>query len=312
MNIKLTALTAGILVGISSSASAATPTTIPQNLVPPAEYNNGPLTPGSNATDISSSEEAAFALFEGVLQVTEAKVHSDQRTGSCGTFSVPVSINTNSYTDGVNVSGTISAGGINLSATVQPASNQGRGQAVVVTGGGQLNGISVLNYNASYVYNGNDDMLVSNSSNTLLIENGSALNYSGSVIKDFFPGVNTSAAPYDAYNIYDWGLQAVSKLGYPVEKWWQRSISHRSDGTNGRTVFVKDRLVGDTSCRIILETNGLNDRQDFIQGGGSEGASYGRLTVLQAKPSDPVMAVDPETPSAAPSEVWYQSPFNDM
>jgi len=308
MNIKLTAITAGILVGISSAASAQT---IPQSLTPPIEYSNGPLTPGANTTDISSSEEAAFALFEGILQVTEAKVHADQRNGSCGVFNVPVSINTNSSADGATVSGTLSAGGINLTAVVAPASNQGRGQAVSVTGGGQLNGVPIPSYSSSYVYNGNDDMLVSNYSNTLVIENGAAIGYSGSVIKDFLPGVSTAAAPLDAYNIYDWGLQAVSKLGYPVEKWWQRSISHRSDGTNGRTIFIKDRLVGDIPCRIVLETNGLNDRQDFIQGGGANpGYNFGRLTVSQAKPGDAVVAVDPENISAGATEIWSQSPFN--
>jgi hypothetical protein len=308
MNIKLTALTAGILVGISSAASALP---IPTTLTPPTEYNTGPLSPGANVTDMSSSEEAAFALFEGVLQVTEAKIHADQRTGSCGVFSVPVSINTNSSTDGSS-SGTISVGGsqgVKLTAFVQPASLQGRGQAVTVSGSGNINGITIPNYNANYVYNAADDLLVSTFSNTLVIENGSVIQYSGSVIKDFLPGDQSD--PIDAYNIYDWGLQAVSKLGYPVEKWWQRSISHRNDGTNGRTVFVKDRLVGDSPCRIVLETNGTNDRTVFIEGGGSTpGYNYGRLTVSHDKPGAPVLAVDPLTPSAAPSEVWYQSPFN--
>ena len=83
------------------------------------------------------------------------------------------------------------------------------------------------------------------------------------MIKDFYRGSLNNASP-EYYNIYDWGLQSLDKLGYPVNKYWQRSKSHRDDGTIGRTVFVKDRLVGPTSCRIIIDTTGFNN-QDFFQ-----------------------------------------------
>ncbi len=87
------------------------------------------------------------------------------------------------------------------------------------------------------------------------------------VIKDFYRGsLDNTTVEY--YNIYDWGLQSLDKLGYPVNKYWQRSKSHRDDGSIGRTVFVKDRLVGSTSCRILIDTTGFNN-QDFFQQTGT-------------------------------------------
>jgi hypothetical protein len=93
--------------------------------------------------------------------------------------------------------------------------------------------------------------------------------YTGKVIKDFYMG---SAAPGEtgftnAHIVYDWGLQALLKKGYPVEKYWQRSKTQRSNGVQGKTVFVKDRLVGVVPCRITIALAGLNQVGIFQQSG---------------------------------------------
>jgi hypothetical protein len=44
---------------------------------------------------------------------------------------------------------------------------------------------------------------------------------------------------------------------------------------------VKDRLVGPSSCRIVLSTHGENQEGFFQQ--------TGTLTISTSKPSDPVM-----------------------
>ncbi|MCB1873322.1 MAG: hypothetical protein KDI49_15205, partial [Gammaproteobacteria bacterium] len=75
------------------------------------------------------------------------------------------------------------------------------------------------------------------------------------VIKDFYMGVPGKAG---AHNIFDWGLQSLDKGSFPVEKYWQRSKTRRSDGGNGQTAFVKDRLVGPSPCRIAIYMEGTN------------------------------------------------------
>jgi hypothetical protein len=140
---------------------------------------------------------------------------------------------------------------------------------------GTLNGRPVRNYHADLAFNGVNNMMDSTSYVEVLSINNRYDRYYGKVIKDFYRGSLDNASS-EYYNIYDWGLQSLDKLGYPVNKYWQRSKSHRDDGTIGRTVFVKDRLVGSTSCRIIIDTKGFNN-QDYFQQTGSLIIQTGKL-----------------------------------
>jgi len=296
MNIKLTALTAGILVGLSSTASAALEVPVPPTA--PNMYNSGPQSPLLNTTNLSAAERSAFSLFEGVLQVVEAKVHAT--SCAAASFDVEVyadgSVNSNVPANGGNsIFNKIKVTGANGSQAPQFELNAnlgpnvaGRGQQVVVTlaNAGFLGSSRVTQFAATYAFNNVNNLFVTNSVNIGIvgINGGSPDIYSGNVIKDFYHGsVNSNDREY--YNIYDWGLQSVSKLGYPVNKWWQRSKTHRDDGVVGHTVWVKDRLVGASSCRITLDTTGYNNQSYFWQGGS---IGDGKLTISPVAPSTPV------------------------
>ena len=86
----------------------------------------------------------------------------------------------------------------------------------------------------------------------------------------------------------------VRKLNKPVEKWWQRSKSRRSNSFDARTVFQKDRLVGNTRCRITIQTDGINAGDWFEQ--------YGTAEITRVNPSaatpelDSVQNTVPEAP----------------
>ena len=136
----------------------------------------------------------------------------------------------------------------------------------VSMGSGILKSKPVQNYRAQLAYNSANNMLDSQSSVQVLGINQRFDTYTGKVIKDFYNGTIDPNST-DRVNIYDWGLQSLDKENYPVNKYWQRSKSHRSDGSIGRTVFVKDRLVGATSCRIIIDTLGENNQDFFSQTG---------------------------------------------
>ena len=68
MNTKITTTAAAVLLGISTLASANPPGA-------PAIYNNGPAAPLLNMTNMRDTERAAFALYEGLMQATEALVY---------------------------------------------------------------------------------------------------------------------------------------------------------------------------------------------------------------------------------------------
>jgi hypothetical protein len=300
MNIKLTALSAGILAGFSAVATAQVPPTVPPI------YNGGPQSPLLNTTNLSAAERSAFSLLEGVMQVTEAKIHAT----SCQTanFDVEVyadgSLGSNVPPNGGNsIFNKIKVTGANGSQAPQFELNAnllspvaGRGQQVQVSLAtpGFLGSSRVTQFNATYAFNNVNNMMVTNAVTIGIvgINGGLADIYTGNVIKDFYHGATSTTNP-EYYNIYDWGLQSVSKLGYPVNKWWQRSKTHRDDGVVGRTVWVKDRLVGASPCRITIDTNGYNNQSYFWQG-GSIGA--GTLTIAPVAPA-------PDTTA------WTEAPF---
>jgi len=297
MNIKLKTLTAGILVVLAGAANAFTPPNPPEA---DSVYAGGPASPLLNTTNLSVAERSAFALLEAVMQIAEAKIYATSCAAgqwnlevyADGSLNNPLNTIFNQAT--VTTAGGSSAPQFSLGAIISPAVvNRGQQVTVGLQAPGVLGGTSILAYRGTHVFNNLNNMMVnSNASITLTGANGTPDTYQGSVIKDFFKGATSPTNPdgsfnKEYYNIYDWGLQSVSKLGYPVNKYWQRSKVHRDNGVNGRTVWVKDRLVGVNSCRITIDTNGYNDQSPlFWQGNPLVGP--GSLTIEPVAPGAPV------------------------
>lgn len=264
MNTKLKILAAAILVGMSATAMSATAN--PPSA--PAIYNGGPTSPLVNSTDLSLAERTAYANYEAVLQIVEAWVYATSAAKAAGTYSI------SAFSDGsignpANNFVTVLSNGSTLSvaSTSQaPDTTANRGQLITVNGDGKLTKTGVSGYQGNFAYNGENNLLDGTSTVAVVGINGRPDQYYGEVIKDFYRG-SLSTSDSDYYNIFDWGLQTLDKLGYPVNKYWQQSKSHRDDGSNGRTVFVKDRLVGATPVRIIIDTSGYNNQDFFSQSG---------------------------------------------
>lgn len=252
MKMKIT--TAAVLLGISSIASANPPPV-------PSIYNNGPAAPILNMTNMRDTERAAFALMEAMLQATESVVY----VKGCTPFSVPVQV----YADGNShfIQDT-NFGGVRLDAVLDNAI-PGFGQNVDVAQAAQgiLNGTPVQNLRGRYTYNHVNNLMVNERTSVEVKGQNRAFDrFYSSVIKDFYHG-NTYNSQGDFYEIYDYGLQSLSKFGYPVNKYWQKSKTVRDDGQQGCTVFQKDRLVGVGACRITISTVGQSQPGLFWQDG---------------------------------------------
>lgn len=264
MSIKLNILTAAILASISTGVLAAVePPPVP------AIYASGPTSPLVSSTDLSLSERTAYANYEAVMQIAEARIHATSCSNSAGVFALTAKSDgtvASPLTNYVTVDSPSST--LTVASTSQlPDSLDNRGQLISVDmASGSLNKRAVQLYHADVAFNGVNNMMDSNSYVSVLSINNRFDKYYGKVIKDFYRG-SLDSQSVEYYNIYDWGLQSLDKLGYPVNKYWQRSKSHRDDGSIGRTVFVKDRLVGATSCRIIIDTTGFNNQDYFDQAG---------------------------------------------
>jgi hypothetical protein len=237
----------------------------------PSQYDTGPLSPIVNQTNLTVHERAAYAMLEAVLQMTEGKIHAD----GCKATSLPLKV----YSDagGQNDASLGSFGNnVKVVASVAPATFRGQKVTTVQNPAvGTIAATPVGNFSSTMSYNDANNMMTGSMSVDVLGANGQLNQFTGLVIKDFYKGTGP-----DQYLIFDWGLQSLSKLGYPVEKYWQRSKVRRDDGGIGRTVFVKDRLVGNTACRITIDLSGANGPSLYWQ--------EGTLAIAQVAPAAPV------------------------
>jgi hypothetical protein len=264
MNIKLNILSAAVLAVVSTAAVSAEPPAVP------GIYSAGPQSPLVASTDLSLAERTAYANYEAIMQIAEARIHATSCSNSAGSFAITAFSDGSVNNPDQNFATVLSnASSFTVkSKSAAPDTVDNRGQLISVDmPAGSLAGRAVRLYHADLAYNGVNNMMDSTSSVEVNSINGRFDKYYGKVIKDFYRGALVDT-DLEYFNIYDWGLQSLDKLGYPVNKYWQRSKSHRDDGTIGRTVFVKDRLVGSTSCRIIIDTTGFNN-QDFFQQTGN-------------------------------------------
>ncbi len=257
---KFTTFASALIVGFSSAAFSGNPPAAPN------VYNQGPTSPLVSSTNMAVSERIAFALMEAAMSVAEAKIHATSCTSTVGSYPLSVASDTNFdvYTLGITSLG----GSYALVATPQAIEPAPGGQKIdiVDTGPGQFDGTPVAEFTGRAIYNTESNILFQRGAVSALGNNGDLDRYQSRVIKDFYQGDLRGSNDYE---IFDWGLQVLHKKGYPVNKYWQRSKAHRSDGSNGRTVFVKDRLVGSSRCRITIDVSGTNDGFEFLAQSGN-------------------------------------------
>lgn len=249
-----------LLIGFTIIANADT-------LPPPDIYNQGPASPSVASTDITGPERGAFALLEGIMQLAEARIAATNCSLSSGTYDIAVysdgSVNSPNYNYAfINSPGSRP---ITLTATLKPWDSFW-GQQVTINQipGGGLKQVPITNYYAQGTYNAMGTIMEMNSSVNVKGINGRLEALKGKVIKDFNRITDElTGLPY----ILDWGVQSIAKLDFPLQQYWQRSKVIRDDGGPGITVFVKDRIVGPNSCRIVIDTQNYNNHDFFYQTG---------------------------------------------
>ena len=243
---------------------------------PPDIYNAGPTSPQFANAGLFASERATYALLEGAMQEVEAVIAATNCAKSVGTYDLNVFSDGSENNPSANwVIVDSPASTFTLYATMG-ANDRFRGQTMVIsqTETGALKRVALANYSANVAYNAQGSIMTMKSSLKVKGINGLYNVLQGSVIKDFYAATDSfTGLPY----IFDWGLQSLSKLGYPIQKYWQRLKALRDDGEQGRTLFVKDRLVGPTPCRIVIDTYDYNNADYFFQ--------TGTLTISTSVPS---------------------------
>ncbi|MCP5407545.1 MAG: hypothetical protein H6968_02145 [Chromatiaceae bacterium] len=257
---KIKMLAAAVTAASVSTMAGANPPDAP------GVYTLGPMSPAINTTNLSAQERAAFALLEGILQSVEGKIHA----AGCVALTLPLKVYSDALTDPVVGNAKLGTTPADMTLVATGVLPTFRGQIINVAqapAAGYVGNTPVSDYASNMVFNSANNMMVGAMTQVNVMSiNWVPNQFTGYVIKDFYMG-NDKNVPSDAHIVYDWGLQSLSKEGYPVEKYWQRSKTRRSDGGNGQTAFVKDRLVGVVPCRIAIALSGLNQFGIFQQTG---------------------------------------------
>lgn len=278
MNIKLNALSVAILAGFSTVALSDVPPAVPDM------YQGGPSSLQFQDLSLSDAERAGYALAEGAMQMAEATILAKAScSAAAGSYPIVDFFASGDVDDPeANTITVLSPGGsFTLEADLDPIDSF-RGQTMTVNqaGSGKLAGTALKEYTNYVSFNAAGTMMVAEGSVKAKGVNNLFDLFQLKIIKDFYRDnvrLNSGDKRAQVPVIYDWGLQSVSKLGYPLNKYWQRSKSLRDDGFEGYTHFVKDRLVGSSACRIDFYTTGSNNA-DFFQQDGT-------LTISTAIPS---------------------------
>lgn len=245
---------------------------------PPDIYAAGPSSMMIAATYLSVPEKAGYAMLEAAMQQAEARIVATNCTTSAGIFEVTLfsdgSVNNPSYNFiTVNSPGSSFTLNATLSAEIP---FWGQSMTIKQSGAGALKGWPIAGYAASVVYNGFETLMNMTSTTSVMGVNGRYQAFSSRLTKNFYRGVDqVTGMPY----IFEWGLQTFSMLGYPVQKYWNRAKALRDDSVPARTLIVKDRLVGPTPCRIVVDTSNYNNMDFFYQ--------IGTLTISTSRPAPP-------------------------
>jgi len=245
-NLNAIAMGVALVLGSMSAANAAVPVN-PSSaglLDAIAQEQAGPNIPLTGEVyDIA--DRGAICLVESALSLVASKEHF---TPGCTTKSYALSVESDYFGQGVATLDDKNANGVvNLKNTVIESGNKpSRGAKCEVGAEGTLFGTTVADYIGQHAWARYNQFFIDSADFKL---NG--VPYDEHSIKDFYGRVLATDEQYAGGPwIFDWGLEVVTKLGYPVSKWSEQSWYHKWDGVDGKVKVIKQDVA--TNCKITF------------------------------------------------------------
>lgn len=243
-------LTAGsMLVYAQEEPPAEPPAETPTpNALPGLSFDGGIATydPAVKAPNFSPAEQGLHCAAESAVSLKAALIAYRGCTAS--TYAVAIDI------DGTGV-GTLSIG---PSAQFTVDSNVDRNVKGVFCHVDQVDpasiGGTVVTYPGRHAWSSNS-WIFNSSADPIVFDEFHEFDEHN--IKDFYKWTNGRGL----VRFFDWGLEKITKFGYPREKWWQWSRYVPEDGSldPGRLSYWKRRLVPHGApCSIHLDLEGTN------------------------------------------------------
>jgi hypothetical protein len=107
--------------------------------------------------------------------------------------------------------------------------------------------------NGNYIFNDSAEWFMTDP------QNGTPIPYGEHSIKDYFKKLVSVDSFFESWE-FDWGLEKITKYGYPVAKWTELSWYHRPDGADGFLRVRKDLVKpGNGVCRIVYDASSFVD-----------------------------------------------------
>lgn len=233
--------------------------------VPPPAPNPGPWKNPS----LFNSERSGMCLIESALSIVAANIAHFGCAGAKGSYYVNVAVDeagTGSLElDGVVLTNTVGKRVIGKGQTCSVVQNPKMGMLFTPRTGATVEG-----YTGNHVWNYTNTIFLDQAPGFYLAK----VMYDEHSIKDFYqPTTTNCGGKSGGYctppTTEDYGLEVITKLTYPREKWWQTSSYTREDGTmeGGKVIMYKKRIAPALSCMIALDLDGYNVSNEFYYTG---------------------------------------------
>lgn len=255
-----------ILLALASTGAYAQ---LPGEVPPPT------VTLPGTAPRLYPSEQGAFKALEVATQVVESRIVQK----GCETANFPFEVHTISDGSGTATLG-VGAAKVDLAIGLGGKSSN-NGRWYTITGGGQLNGLTVTNINAQGSFNiGSTIQELSTEWDATSYVTVAPDHFKGTVIKDYWRLSDLQPIPagfadagVEASIVIDYGYQQITKKNYAKAKYWQQSATWRENGVNAGTWWRKTRVAPQgQECVIEVKLEGYGEwPSDSIEGFNEKG-----------------------------------------
>jgi hypothetical protein len=219
----------------------------------PDLFENGPV--ALAAIKLESVEITSLMLLQSVMDISSSAVLANSCQAVEGIYPIEISA------DGALNRPETNFGKINSSGNTEPlvfsatmeAANSFHGQNITIrqTKNGKLKETLIQEYSSVAAVNRELTLLTMHSNANVSGQNNTLIPHQNLLIKHFYEEQKP-----DNQNQYilGWGAASLSKTGFPLNLAWLRFKALKTNGQLKRVVLQEDRLIGNSSCRILIDS----------------------------------------------------------
>ena len=220
----------------------------------PPLFSDGPRSP--TVIKLEPNEIASLMLLEGLMDISSTAALANDCQSTEGKYSIEISADGAINTPETNT-GKISSPGnsepLVLNATMEaPDSFFGQHINIRQTKTSKLKETQISEYSSVATLNHELTLLSMDSKANILGRNNIPLPHQNLLIKDFYEEQKP-----DQQNEYilGWGSASLSKASFPTNLGWLLLKALKASGRLSRAVLEENRLIGTSSCRIVIDTS---------------------------------------------------------